>query len=50
MVMVAEGDPELVGDRPFLDPADEDIDFFFLQKGGEFQRVGIVDDDGALDR
>ena len=48
VVVVAEADAQLVGDGPLLDAADEQVHVLLLQKAGQFQRVGVVDDDGAL--
>ena len=47
VVVIAEADAELVGDGPFLDAADEQVQSFSCKECGEFERVGIVDDDGA---
>ena len=45
VVVIAEPDAKLVGDGPFLHAADEQIDFLFQKEIGQFQRVGVVDDD-----
>jgi hypothetical protein len=46
VVVVAEADPQLVRDGPLLDPADEHVHVLFLDELGQFERVGVVDDDG----
>jgi len=47
MVVVAKGNAELVGERAFLDAANQDIRAFLLHEGFKLCRVGIVQNDGA---
>jgi len=48
VVVIAEGHAQFVGDRPLLDPADEDVDLLLLEEGRELEGIGVVDDDRSL--
>lgn len=48
VVVVAESDAHLVGDGPLLDAADQQVRALFENEPGEFERVGVVEDDGAV--
>src|SRR3990167_7795959 len=47
VVMVAEGNAQLIGNGPLLDPAHKDVHILFLEESGELQGVGIVHNDSA---
>ncbi len=48
VIVVAKGNPQLVGDRPLLHAADEQVHVFLLKEAGKLQRVGVVDQHRAL--
>jgi hypothetical protein len=47
VVVVAEADAQLVGDRALLHAADKEIDILLLDELGELERIGVVEEDGA---
>ena len=45
VVMIAERDAQLVSQRPFLDPADEQVDLLLLHERRQLDRVGVINQD-----
>ncbi len=48
MVEVAEGDPQLVGEKPLLHPGDQEVGTLLHQKLFQLEGVRVVDDDRPL--